>query len=155
MNYLLRPRIWPSFRASSGVPSTGSGQAHSCDVPFRYASASILDFGFRNSDLLLQLMIQNLIVQISPFVLWFSRAFLQIFNPQSAFRIPQSSTRWHAHLHGLATAIHETSGLEACPPSHRVFNIPYFHSCLKGRTAGNSCFVCHSEEPSDKESHIY
>ena len=28
MNYLLRPRIWPSFLASSGVPSTGSGQAH-------------------------------------------------------------------------------------------------------------------------------
>ena len=27
MNYLLRPRIWPSFLASSGVPSTGSGQA--------------------------------------------------------------------------------------------------------------------------------
>ncbi|MEE8316209.1 MAG: hypothetical protein V3R70_06625 [Syntrophobacteria bacterium] len=30
MNHLLRPRIWPSFRASSGVGS--------CDVPFRYAS---------------------------------------------------------------------------------------------------------------------
>ena len=36
MNYLLRPRIWLSFRASSGVPSAGSpglcpgqaGQAH-------------------------------------------------------------------------------------------------------------------------------
>ena len=28
MNHLLRPRIWPSFLASSGVPSTGSGQAH-------------------------------------------------------------------------------------------------------------------------------
>ncbi|MDH3802971.1 MAG: hypothetical protein OEU80_12920 [Deltaproteobacteria bacterium] len=27
MNHLLRPRIWPPFRASSGVPSTGSGQA--------------------------------------------------------------------------------------------------------------------------------
>ncbi|MGB6279405.1 MAG: hypothetical protein WBG91_04265 [Syntrophobacteria bacterium] len=27
MNNLLRPRIWPSFLASSGVPSTGSGQA--------------------------------------------------------------------------------------------------------------------------------
>ncbi|MGB6378804.1 MAG: hypothetical protein WBG24_19005, partial [Syntrophobacteria bacterium] len=27
MNHLLRPRIWPSFLASSGVPSTGSGQA--------------------------------------------------------------------------------------------------------------------------------
>ena len=30
MNYLLRPRIGPSFLASSGVGS--------CDVPFRYAS---------------------------------------------------------------------------------------------------------------------
>ncbi|MEE9527100.1 MAG: hypothetical protein V3W07_05480 [Syntrophobacteria bacterium] len=30
MNYLLRPRIWPSFLASSGVDP--------CDVPFRYAS---------------------------------------------------------------------------------------------------------------------
>jgi hypothetical protein len=27
-NRLLRPRIWPSFRASSGLPSAGSGQAH-------------------------------------------------------------------------------------------------------------------------------
>jgi hypothetical protein len=25
--------------------------------------------------------------------------------------MPQSSTRWHAHLHVLATPIHETSGL--------------------------------------------
>ena len=33
MNHLLRPRIWPSFLASSGVGS--------CDVPFRYASESI------------------------------------------------------------------------------------------------------------------
>ena len=57
-------------------------------------------------------MISNLTVQISPFVLWFSRAFQQIFNPQSAIRIPQSSTRWHTHLHGLATAIHKISGLE-------------------------------------------
>jgi len=30
MTHLLRPRIWPSFLASSGVGS--------CDVPFRYAS---------------------------------------------------------------------------------------------------------------------
>jgi len=33
MNYLLRPQIWPSFRASSGVEP--------CDVPFRYASGPI------------------------------------------------------------------------------------------------------------------
>ncbi|MDH3802422.1 MAG: hypothetical protein OEU80_10090 [Deltaproteobacteria bacterium] len=32
MNHLLRPRIWPSFLASSGVGP--------CDVPFRYASES-------------------------------------------------------------------------------------------------------------------
>ncbi|MDH3928245.1 MAG: hypothetical protein OEV22_09920, partial [Deltaproteobacteria bacterium] len=30
MDHLLRPRIWPSFLASSGV--------RPCDVPFRYAS---------------------------------------------------------------------------------------------------------------------
>ncbi|MEE8315533.1 MAG: hypothetical protein V3R70_03175 [Syntrophobacteria bacterium] len=30
MNHLLRPRIWPSSRASSGVEP--------CDVPFWYAS---------------------------------------------------------------------------------------------------------------------
>jgi len=30
MNHLLRPRIWASFLASSGVGP--------CDVPFRYAS---------------------------------------------------------------------------------------------------------------------
>jgi hypothetical protein len=33
MNHLLRPRIWPSFLASSGVGP--------CDVPFRYASEPI------------------------------------------------------------------------------------------------------------------
>jgi hypothetical protein len=33
MNCLLRPRIWPSFLASSGVGP--------CDVPFRYASEPI------------------------------------------------------------------------------------------------------------------
>jgi len=83
MNYVLRPRIWPSFRASSGVAP--------CDVPFRYASGPIP-------------------------------------------RYRGMVARWHAHLHGLATAIHETSGLEACPPIHRIFNIPYFHACLKART---------------------
>ena len=58
-----------------------------CDVPFRYVSASILDFGFRISDFSLQLMISNLTVQISPFVLRFSQTFKQIFNPHSAIRI--------------------------------------------------------------------
>jgi hypothetical protein len=55
MNDLLRPRIWPSFLASSGVGP--------CDVPFRYGNQ----------------------------------------HPAVA--------RWHAHLRGLATAIHEISGL--------------------------------------------
>jgi hypothetical protein len=103
MNHLLRPPIWPSFLASSGVGS--------CDVPFRYASGSISDFGFRISDFRLQQMIWNSTVQISSFAFSLSKTFTQIFNPHSAIRIPQSSIRWHAHLHGLATAIHETSGL--------------------------------------------
>ena len=55
MNHLLRPRIWPSFLASSGVGP--------CDVPFRYG------------------------------------------NQHPAV------VRWHAHLRGLATAIHEISGV--------------------------------------------
>ena len=104
MNHLLRPRIWTSFLASSGVGP--------CDVPFRYASASILDFGFRISDFLPQLMIVNLTVQIFPFVLWFSPVSVQIFNPHLAIAISQSSTRWPAHFRGLATAIHEISGLD-------------------------------------------
>jgi len=57
MNHLLRPRICPSFLASSGVDP--------CDVPFRYASDQ---------------------------------------HPVVA--------RWHSHLRGLATAIHEISGLQ-------------------------------------------
>ena len=119
MNYLLRPLIWPSFLASSGVGP--------CNVPFRYASASILDFRFRILDFLQQFMIENLIVQISPFVLWFSRAFckISIRNPHPEFRnrrpggtpilfalaplrsVPQAGSQFH----GLATAIHEISGL--------------------------------------------
>ena len=73
------------------------------------------DFGFGISDLGFLSTIDDieLTVQISPFVLWFSRAFQQIFNPHSAIRIPQSSTRWHRPLHGLATAIYKTSGLSA------------------------------------------
>ena len=61
MNHLLRPRIWTSFRASSGVGP--------CDVPFRYASEPIP-------------------------------------------RYRGTVARWHAHLRGLATAIHEISGLD-------------------------------------------
>ena len=60
MNHLLRPQIWSSFPASSGVGP--------CDVPFRYASEPIP-------------------------------------------RYRGTVARWHAHLCGLATATHETSGL--------------------------------------------
>ena len=60
MNHLLRPRIWPSFLASSGVGP--------CDVPSGTP---------RNQ----------------------SRG--------TAGRV----ARWHTHLRGLATAIHEISGL--------------------------------------------
>jgi hypothetical protein len=63
MNYLLRPRIWPFFLASSGVPSASSGQAH------------------------LATTCSN-----TP----------RIQHPAVA--------RWHVHLCGLATAIHEISG---------------------------------------------
>jgi hypothetical protein len=56
MNHLLRPRICPSFRASSVVG------------PATYRSGTP-----------------------------------RVQHPAVA--------RWHAHLHGLATAIHETSGL--------------------------------------------
>jgi hypothetical protein len=35
---------------------------------------------------------------------------------KSEIRIPQSPVRWHAHLHDLATAIHETSGLMVTEP---------------------------------------
>ena len=68
MNCLLRPRIWSSFLASSGVPSTGSGQAPLAT----YRSGTP-----RNQ----------------------SRG--------TAGRV----ARWHTHLCGLATAIHEISGL--------------------------------------------
>ncbi|MEE8315478.1 MAG: hypothetical protein V3R70_02895 [Syntrophobacteria bacterium] len=65
MNDLLRPRIWPSFRSSSGVEP--------CDVPFRYA-----------------------------------------WDPIPRYR--GTVARLHPHLHGLATAIHETSGLKDMEP---------------------------------------
>ncbi|MEJ2234705.1 MAG: hypothetical protein P8X67_12335 [Syntrophobacterales bacterium] len=32
MNYLLRPRIWPPFQASSGVPSAALRTSSPCDV---------------------------------------------------------------------------------------------------------------------------
>jgi hypothetical protein len=61
------------------------------------------DLGFRISDLGFFSTIDDieLTVQISPFVLWFSRAFQQIFNPHSAFRIPQSSAQWPETIKSL------------------------------------------------------
>ncbi|MDH3801166.1 MAG: hypothetical protein OEU80_03660 [Deltaproteobacteria bacterium] len=58
------------------------------------------DFGFWISDLGFLSTVNDieLTVQMSRFVLRFSQAFQQIFIPQSAFRNPHSSTRWHAHL---------------------------------------------------------
>ena len=68
MNHLLQPRIWPSFRASSGVAP--------CDVPFRYASDP-------------------------------TPRGCPVARPP---RLARMAGR-HTHLHGLATGIHETSGL--------------------------------------------
>jgi len=58
------------------------------------------DFGFWISDLGFLSTVNDieLTVQMSRFVLRFSQAFQQIFIPQSAFRNPHSSTRWHTHL---------------------------------------------------------
>jgi hypothetical protein len=41
--------------------------------------------------------------------------------------------RWHAHLHGLATAIHETSGLESTSPLEFEYCIPasYINKCIQ------------------------
>ncbi len=71
----------------------------------------ILDLGFlttiddielKNSDLAIRSLVRTS----------FSENFQSaIRNPHSAIRIPQSSTRWHALLHGLATKIREIPGL--------------------------------------------
>ena len=69
------------------------------------------DFGFGISDLGFLSTIDDieLTVQISPFVLGSHELFskFSIRIPQSAFR----NRRWHTLLHGLATEIHEISGL--------------------------------------------
>ena len=54
------------------------------------------DLGFRISDLGFLSRIDDieLTVQISPFVLWFSRAFQQIFNPHSAIVGPVARPSW-------------------------------------------------------------
>ena len=77
MNDLLRPRIWPSFLASSGVPSTGSGQA-----PLR----------------------RTVKVRLGT-----NTAVPRDELPGT--RRKRLRCAWHAHLRGLATAIHEISWL--------------------------------------------
>ena len=83
MNHLLRLRIWPSFLASSGVPSTSLRTGSPCDVPFRYANqprgaAGRLPGG------------------------------TPIFFALAALRsVPQAGSQFR----GLTTAIHEISGL--------------------------------------------
>jgi len=124
---LLRPRIWPSFLASSGVPSTSLRTGGPCDVPFRYASASILDLGFRISDFLVQLMTSSLQFGFRHLFSGSHELFskFSIRIPQSAFRnrrpggtpiffalaalrsVPQAGSQFR----GLTTAIHEISGL--------------------------------------------
>ena len=106
MNYLLRPRIWPSFSPSRKPGVLG------CRPLRRTVQVRLgFDFGFRILDFCLQMIIANLTAQISRLALSLSQTFKQIFNPHSAIRIPQSSTRWLAHLHVLATVIDEISGL--------------------------------------------
>jgi len=138
MNDLLQPRVWPSFSPSRkpGVLGcsfdrtcrrgvrlrlTRSPQVKSlrtsspCNVPLGFASASVLDLSFGLPPFM---RVPGFGFRILPFVLWFSRAFEQIFNPHFAIvdrvalspRLARMAGR-HAHLHGLATAIHKTSGL--------------------------------------------
>jgi len=78
MNHLLRPRIWPSFLASSGVGP--------CDVPFRYASDQSRGTAGR-------------LPGGTPIL--FALAALR--------SVPQAGSQFR----GLATAIHEISGLVA------------------------------------------
>ncbi len=82
MNNLLRPRIWQSFLASSGVGP--------CDVPFRYASEPIP-------------------------------------------RYRGTVARWHTHLRGLATAIHEVSG-----PVEKLLFRPSVARCKPYANGGGS-----------------
>ena len=69
------------------------------------------DLGFGISDLGFLITIDDIELNSSDFAI--CSPVLRSFsaNFQSAIRIPRSSIRRHAHLHGLATAIHEISGL--------------------------------------------
>ena len=84
MNDLLQPRIWPSFLASSGVPSTGSGQA----APATYCSVRLGTNPAVPRDEL--------------------PGGTPIFFALAPLRsVPQAGSQFR----GLATAIHEISGL--------------------------------------------
>src|SRR5210317_147010 len=84
MNHLLRPRIWPSFLASSGVPSRGSGEA----PPAMYHSGTPRDQSRSTAGRL--------------------PCCAPIFFALAALRsVPQAGSQFR----GLATAIHEISGL--------------------------------------------
>jgi hypothetical protein len=78
MNRLLRPQIWPSFLASSGVGT--------CDVPFRYASDQSRGTAGRLPS---------------------GTSILFALAPLRS--VPQAGSQ----LRGLATAIHEISGLDS------------------------------------------
>ena len=85
MNYLLRPRIWPSFLASSGVGP--------CDVPFRYASEPTpCGCPARGASACA------------------ARGTPILFALTALRSVPQAGSQ----LRGLATAIHEISGLAIC-----------------------------------------
>jgi 3-hydroxymyristoyl/3-hydroxydecanoyl-(acyl carrier protein) dehydratase len=114
MNNLLRPRNW---EPACGTERSAASANYMAVIPGVLGCRPLrrtvqvrlgFDLGFRISDLGFLSTIDDikLTVQISPFVLWFPRALSKF-----SIRIQQSSTRWHNHLHGLATAIHEISGL--------------------------------------------
>jgi hypothetical protein len=86
MNCLLLSRIWPSFLASSGVDP--------CDVPFRYASGPTpCDCPVARPPRLSEQARDG--GQARP------------SNSRSLRSVPQAGSQFR----GLATAIHETSGL--------------------------------------------
>ena len=114
----LRPRIWPFFLASSGVPSATSGQAH----PATYRSGKPR----------LRSRISDFRSRIFDYKWWYRTRLFRfrhlhscshklLANFYSAFRNPHSTIvgplarrlAWagrHAHLRGLATVIHQTFG---------------------------------------------
>jgi len=98
MNHLLRPQIWSSFSQSCRLyepeawrPRVFLRQAQDRRPLRRNVQVGLgFDFGFWISDLGFLSTIDDieLTAQISPFVLWFSRTYQQIFNPHSAIVDP-------------------------------------------------------------------